>query len=105
MKSNNLKTFENFINESNVNESSSFRAELDSNFYNMNILNLLMDEGLLADDGRVKDGVSVDDLNSFLEQNAGTKDFFEGDSVEAWVLDTLSELHKFAAKFKDEFVR
>jgi hypothetical protein len=44
---------------------------------------------------------TADDMNSFLtdQLGEGTKDSFDGDdSVEAWVLDTLDELHKFAAK-------
>lgn len=105
----NVKMYEEFGNEAPVNEGESrFGQELESNFFNLNIMHMLMDEGYLAPDGRMKEGVTADDMNSFLtdQLGEGTKDFFDGDdSVEAWVLDTLDELHKFAAKYKDEFVR
>lgn len=107
----NVKMYEEFEG-AQVNENKrSFAQDLESNFYNLNILNALIDEGYCSEDGRLKEGVSLSDINDYLEKEHGARDFFdagelsEGEALEAWVLDTLDELHKFASKYKDEYVR
>lgn len=77
-----------------------FKDEFNSVFYDMNIMHLLFDEGYLDPAGNMKSGLSYADLNDFLEKNAGTKDYFDGDeSVEAWVVNSMENFRQFTNKY------
>lgn len=52
-------------------------------------MNLLFDEGYLTPEGEADD-VSFEDINNFLQEEVGTKDFFDSnESIGAWVINTL----------------
>lgn len=99
----NVDLFEDFAATNAANEGTGFgpnwKDELQSVWYDLNIMNYLLDEGHLGLDGGLVNGVSYTDLNRDLEEDMGTKDFFDSDdSVEAWVVNTMENLRQFANK-------
>lgn len=104
----NVQMFEEFENKGgSISESAnSFESELSNLMYDMNLLNLLQDEGYM-DGARLADGVSYTDANDYIksERNVeGGEDMFSSDDdVYTWVINLIDQMEDFAKKYKLEF--
>jgi len=99
----NVKMYEDFEETTPVDEGrgNSVKAAIDSVWYDINIMHLLFDEGYLNDNNEIADGVDYKDVNAFLEEDAGAKDFFDSnESMNAWVVNTLDSVKETLNKLK-----